>query len=293
MSLTVLLTTPRLSTMANSKPTLTQHLQNPLQDHLNMIHYLRRNIRSAGTTGLHFKLGFHERKAPSPSSSTESTHTRDYLNSNASRYRWEQALHKTPPGLESEAWPQANRVQVYSLSQVIPRDCDNTGQLLLCARRSARERQSALYANPEGYKRTYCGSTSAGSFSRPYNSTRVAKRTEFIELQDIRRIQKGIEAETVRLHPDDGQSTLQWIERLRRAGHLLGFKSKTDPIPPGSDLTPDIFMLMIQTDWQRHQNQPTHTHQQHNQYEVLTSKIELLEGRWDRDQLKNVRIELS
>ncbi|KAJ7692853.1 hypothetical protein B0H17DRAFT_1132831 [Mycena rosella] len=43
----------------------------------------------------------------------------------------------------------------------------------------------------------------------------------------------------------------------------------------------------------KHQNQPTHTHQQHNQYEVLTSKIELFEGHWDRDQLKDIRIELS
>ncbi|KAJ6555866.1 hypothetical protein B0H19DRAFT_947528, partial [Mycena capillaripes] len=33
-----------------------------------------------------------------------------------------------------------------------------------------------------------------------------AARNEFIQLQDIRRIEKGIEAEAVRLHPDDGQS---------------------------------------------------------------------------------------
>ncbi|KAJ7677638.1 hypothetical protein B0H17DRAFT_888863, partial [Mycena rosella] len=38
------------------------------------------------------------------------------------------------------------------------------------------------------------------------DSTRVAECTEFIELRDIRRIQKGIEAEMVQLHPDDGQS---------------------------------------------------------------------------------------
>ncbi|KAJ6475881.1 hypothetical protein DFH09DRAFT_849576, partial [Mycena vulgaris] len=65
----------------------------------------------------------------------------------------------------------------------------------------------------------------------------TAARTEFIELRDIRRIEKQIEAEAVRQHPDDG--------------HLLGFKSKTDPVPPGSNLPPDVFLLMIQTDWQR------------------------------------------
>ncbi|KAJ7175420.1 hypothetical protein C8R46DRAFT_835699, partial [Mycena filopes] len=34
----------------------------------------------------------------------------------------------------------------------------------------------------------------------------VASRTEFIQLRDIRRIQKDIEAESVRLNPDDGLS---------------------------------------------------------------------------------------
>ncbi|KAJ7110912.1 hypothetical protein C8R44DRAFT_533129, partial [Mycena epipterygia] len=34
----------------------------------------------------------------------------------------------------------------------------------------------------------------------------VAHRAEFIQLRDIRRIEKDIEAETVRLHPDDGLS---------------------------------------------------------------------------------------
>ncbi|KAK7055933.1 hypothetical protein R3P38DRAFT_2761082 [Favolaschia claudopus] len=79
----------------------------------------------------------------------------------------------------------------------------------------------------------------------------VASRTEFIQLRDIRRIQKDIEAETVRLHKDDGQSTLQWVEKLRADGHLLGFKSKTDPPPPGSGLAPDVFSLMVQTKWQQ------------------------------------------
>jgi hypothetical protein len=58
--------------------------------------------------------------------------------------------------------------------------------------------------------------------------------------------------ETVQLHPDDGQSTIRWVENLRAKGHLLGFKSKTDPSPPDSGVPEDAFTLMTQTDWQRH-----------------------------------------
>ncbi|KAJ7468311.1 hypothetical protein B0H11DRAFT_2306036, partial [Mycena galericulata] len=88
-------------------------------------------------------------------------------------------------------------------------------------------------------------------FEQNLDADFVAERTEFIELRDIRRIEKEIEAEAVRLHPDDGQSTMRWVENLRNKGHLLGFKSKIDPVPPGSNLAPDLFLLMIQTDWQR------------------------------------------
>ncbi|KAJ7746841.1 hypothetical protein DFH07DRAFT_691342, partial [Mycena maculata] len=38
------------------------------------------------------------------------------------------------------------------------------------------------------------------------DETVKAARSEFIELRDIRRIEKEIEAENVRLHPDDGES---------------------------------------------------------------------------------------
>ncbi|KAJ6592498.1 hypothetical protein B0H19DRAFT_921216 [Mycena capillaripes] len=73
----------------------------------------------------------------------------------------------------------------------------------------------------------------------------TASRNEFIQLQDIRRIEKAIEAETVRLHPDDGESTVRWVEKLRSEGKLLGFKAKSDPPPPGSGLDPDTFTLML------------------------------------------------
>ncbi|KAJ7666510.1 hypothetical protein B0H17DRAFT_876666, partial [Mycena rosella] len=43
-------------------------------------------------------------------------------------------------------------------------------------------------------------------FERDQDDQCVASRAEFIELRDIRRIEKQIEAEAVRLHPDDAIS---------------------------------------------------------------------------------------
>ncbi|KAJ7210954.1 hypothetical protein C8J57DRAFT_1097961 [Mycena rebaudengoi] len=88
-------------------------------------------------------------------------------------------------------------------------------------------------------------------FEQDLDGTAVAARSEFIQLRDIRRIEKKLEAENVRLHPDDGRSTLLWVENLRAKDHLLGFKSKTDPPPPSSNLASDVFFLAFQTSWQR------------------------------------------
>ncbi|KAJ7250301.1 hypothetical protein C8J57DRAFT_1667859, partial [Mycena rebaudengoi] len=88
-------------------------------------------------------------------------------------------------------------------------------------------------------------------FEQDLDGTAVAARSEFIQLRDIRRIEKKLEAENVRLHPDDGRSTLLWVENLRAKDHLLGFKSKTDPPPPSSNLASDAFFLAFQMSWQR------------------------------------------
>ncbi|KJA13627.1 hypothetical protein HYPSUDRAFT_117863, partial [Hypholoma sublateritium FD-334 SS-4] len=52
-----------------------------------------------------------------------------------------------------------------------------------------------------------------------------ASRNDFILKGDIRRIEKEIEAETVRLDPDDGKSLFRWADKLRSMDALLGFKS--------------------------------------------------------------------
>jgi hypothetical protein len=74
--------------------------------------------------------------------------------------------------------------------------------------------------------------------------------TQLIQLRDIHRIEKAIEAEEVQLHPDDGLSCGAWAKRLDERGHLLGFKSKVDPPPALSNLAGDVFTLMFQTGWQ-------------------------------------------
>ncbi|GJE88758.1 MULE and SWIM domain-containing protein [Phanerochaete sordida] len=70
-------------------------------------------------------------------------------------------------------------------------------------------------------------------------------------MADVRRIHKGIEAESIRLHRDDGISMLRWVEKLRETGSVLAFKSVNSPPPEDSGLAADTFVLCIQTDRQR------------------------------------------
>lgn len=81
--------------------------------------------------------------------------------------------------------------------------------------------------------------------------TRPASRDEFVQMADILRIQKLLEKETIRLHSNDGLSSLKWIEALKKDGSILAFKSSSDPPPEGSGLAPDVFVLCIQTTYQK------------------------------------------
>ena len=47
------------------------------------------------------------------------------------------------------------------------------------------------------------------------------------------------------------QSVIEWVERLRKQGAILGFKSSEDPVPKGSDMAQETFALIIQTEYQR------------------------------------------
>ncbi|KAJ7926587.1 hypothetical protein B0H13DRAFT_2313305 [Mycena leptocephala] len=74
---------------------------------------------------------------------------------------------------------------------------------------------------------------------------------EFITAADIRQIEKDIEAETILLNSQAGQSTKEWVENLRKRGELLGFKGSNDTVPAGSSLAPDTFAFCVQTKYQR------------------------------------------
>lgn len=55
----------------------------------------------------------------------------------------------------------------------------------------------------------------------------------------------------MRLHCDDGQSVLQWVNELWKSDEILAFKSSADPPPIGSGLESDTFVLVIQTQCQK------------------------------------------
>ena len=76
-------------------------------------------------------------------------------------------------------------------------------------------------------------------------------RDEFVTLADVRRIEKLIQAETIRLHQDDGLSTVYWVSKLREEDSVLAFKAKSDLPPSQSGLNKDLFLLCIQTEGQR------------------------------------------
>ncbi|KAJ7750696.1 hypothetical protein DFH07DRAFT_693742, partial [Mycena maculata] len=57
--------------------------------------------------------------------------------------------------------------------------------------------------------------------------------------------------ETIRLASSDGESVLEWVQKLRDEGHFIFLKRSDEGPPPGSDLECDSFVLIIQTKYQR------------------------------------------
>ncbi|KAJ3529131.1 hypothetical protein NMY22_g9127 [Coprinellus aureogranulatus] len=76
------------------------------------------------------------------------------------------------------------------------------------------------------------------------------RRTYFVTRADVRRIEKKIEEEKIRLSKQDGSSVAHWVEQLRSEGHHVFFKASCDPAPAGSNLDPNAFVLIIQTKYQ-------------------------------------------
>ncbi|KAF6740967.1 hypothetical protein DFP72DRAFT_747881, partial [Ephemerocybe angulata] len=80
--------------------------------------------------------------------------------------------------------------------------------------------------------------------------TEQGSRNHFITRADVRRIEKTIEQETIRLAKGDGESVLLWAERLRKEGHYVSLKATSDAPPEGSGIEGSAFVLIIQTQYQ-------------------------------------------
>ena len=76
-------------------------------------------------------------------------------------------------------------------------------------------------------------------------------RREFVTRADVRRIEKMIEEETIRLASQDGASVLEWVKDLRKRGHFVELKTSSDAPPPNSGLEKESFVIIIQTQYQQ------------------------------------------
>ncbi|KAJ7589534.1 hypothetical protein C8J56DRAFT_784895, partial [Mycena floridula] len=83
------------------------------------------------------------------------------------------------------------------------------------------------------------------------NPDRTSHHRKHITMADIHRILKNIDAETIRLHPDDGRLMLEWVANLQEEGSVLAFKSSSDSVPVGYAMESDVFALCIQTTFQQ------------------------------------------
>lgn len=101
---------------------------------------------------------------------------------------------------------------------------------------------------------------------------------------DVRRIEKAIEQEKVRLAPGDGESVMLWVERLKKEGHHVFLKTSLDAPPEGSGLDPKSFILIIQTPyqaefWKKHGNEYAGIDATHNTTHYVNMSLFTLLGR--------------
>jgi len=64
-----------------------------------------------------------------------------------------------------------------------------------------------------------------------------------------------VENQNIRYDQNDAISIRVWISQIQRDGGSAILKDKLDPPPPGSGLSPEVFVLCIQTKFQEEQFQ--------------------------------------
>ena len=76
------------------------------------------------------------------------------------------------------------------------------------------------------------------------------ERDYYLTMEEISRVRKAVDRETIELDPNDATSTRIWVNDLVAEGHLAVYKSKQDLPPEGSSLVHDVFVLCIQLNFQ-------------------------------------------
>ena len=77
------------------------------------------------------------------------------------------------------------------------------------------------------------------------------ERDHYITKGEISRIRKDVERANIQLDPNDAQSTRNWVNTLRSEGEFVYYKDKRDSPPEESDLASDLFILCLQTKFQK------------------------------------------
>ena len=77
------------------------------------------------------------------------------------------------------------------------------------------------------------------------------ERDHYITMGEICRIRKEVLRAEIRLDANDAHSTRIWVDKLQSQGNFMYYKDKQDPPPEGSDLANNLFMLCIQTTFQK------------------------------------------
>ena len=75
-------------------------------------------------------------------------------------------------------------------------------------------------------------------------------RDKFVDFGNVSRVARVLDAETIRLHPQDGASMKLWVERLKEENILIFYKDKLDASPPGLPMHENDLLLCIQTPYQ-------------------------------------------
>ena len=77
------------------------------------------------------------------------------------------------------------------------------------------------------------------------------ERDHYITKGEICRIRKDVECANIQLDLNDAQSAWNWVNTLQSKGEFVYYKDKQDPPPEGSDLANDLFILCLQTGFQK------------------------------------------